>query len=322
MSQYRPRSISRLDKFEASHQRARAADLVRNSREKANDLTRRFADERQALLSLLKNAPTLKSMHAWVGEEQAASFVPKIFDVSKPGKEQHDPLPERPVPGLLTRLLGRTARMEQDYQVRLAEVHAENAEIDQRYEARVLEWETQRAKCEADQVKAEEAEIVRIAQSNQKIRDLSKAWHDGNADTVVQYVAAIMKLSDHPPPLAPRVELQYDGATKLLVIDYRLPLPSDMPVTKTVRYNATSNEFSTTSISQKDAKILYDNMCYQACLRTIRDTFRGDKPRNIDTIAFNGNVEAVNAATGRKSTETIMSVLVGRDAVEKSTSTM
>ncbi|OJH43086.1 hypothetical protein IE00_18690 [Paracoccus sp. SM22M-07] len=90
-----------------------------------------------------------------------------------------------------------------------------------------------------------------------------------------------------------------------------------MPITKAVRYNATSGEFSTTSISQKDAKILYDSTCYQACLRTIRDTFRGDKPRNIDTIAFIGNVKAVNAATGRRSAETIMSVLVGREAVER-----
>ncbi|WP_156118029.1 restriction endonuclease [Paracoccus sp. PAMC 22219] len=317
MSQYRPRSTSRLYISEASYKRARASDLTRNSRKEANDLTRRFADERQALLSLLKNTPTIKSMHAWMGREETASFVPKIFNVSKPVKDQHNPLPERTVPGVMARLLGRTAKMEQDYQVRLAEVHADNAEIDQRYEASILEWETQRAKYEADQAKAEEAEIVRIAQSNQKIRDLRKAWHDGDADTVVQYVAAIMKLSDHPPPLAPRVELQYDGAMKLLVIDYRLPLPSDMPITKTVRYNVTSGEFSTTSISQKDAKILYDSTCYQACLRTIRDTFRGDKPRNIDTIAFNGNVEALNAATGRKSTETIMSVLVGRDAVEK-----
>ncbi len=83
-----------------------------------------------------------------------------------------------------------------------------------------------------------------------------------------------------------------------------------------MRYNATSGEFSTTQISQTDAKALYDSMCYQACLRTIRDTFRGDKPKNIDTIVFNGNVEAINAATGKKSTETIMSVLVGRDSIE------
>lgn len=305
MPRYNPYSTSGLSKFEAERQRL-----------EARDLTRRFADERQALMTILKSSPTIKAMHEWMGREETPAFRHRKFGVNKPVKEPHDPRPSKPELGFMDRLLGRSAKIEQDYQDRCARVDADNAELDRRYSANIAQWEAQRSKHEANQDKAEKAEVARIEEENKKIRDMKKAWQDGEAETVLQYVAAVMKMSDHPPPLAPRVEARYDRTIKLLMIDYRFPLPSDMPTTKTVRYNAASGEFSTTQISQTDAKALYDSMCYQTCLRTIRDTLRGDKPKNIDTIVFNGNVEAVNAATGKKSTETIMSVLVGRDAIE------
>lgn len=283
---------------------------------KARDLTRRFADERQALMSILKSSSTIKVMHEWMGREETPAFKPRKFGVNKPVKEPDDPYPSMPKLGFMDRLFGRSAKIEQDYQDRCARVDAANAELDRRYSANIAKWEAQRSKHKANQDKAEKAEVARVEEKNKKIRDMKKAWQDGEAETVLQYVAAVMKMSDLPPPLVPRMEARYDRTIKLLLIDYRFPLPSDLPTTKTVRYNATSGEFSTTQISQTDAKALYDSMCYQACLRTIRDTFRGDKPKNIDTIVFNGNVEAINAATGKKSTETIMSVLVGRNSIE------
>lgn len=284
-------------------------------RRKALELTRQFEAERKALQSLLKSSPTIKDMAEWAGVEETAYYVKKKFRVKKPVKSHHDPRPVRPEPGIADRLFGRSAKIEQEYLDRCARVDADNAEVDRKYEAALTDWEARRSKHDDDQAKAEQAEASRVERANQKIADMKRAWQSGDAEAVVQYVAAVIKMSVHPPPLAPRVELQYERTSKMLLIDYRLPIPTDMPTTKTVRYNATSDEFSSTSISQKDAKALYDSMCYQACLRTIRDTFRGDKPKNIETIVFNGNVEAVNAATGKKTIETIMSILVGRDSL-------
>lgn len=305
MSKYNLSSSAASKKYETERQRKQALDL-----------TRRYLGERQALVSILKNSPSIKTMHGWMGEEEEASYRPKKFSVKKTRKNYHTPRPAKPTLGFMDRLLGRSAKIEQEYLDQVARVDAENADLDNRYAESVAGWEAQRAKYEANQVKAETAEVARVEEANQKIRDVRKAWQHGDAAAVVQYVAAIIQVTDHPPPLVPRVDLQYDTGAKLIVIDYRLPLPSDMPTTKTVRYNATSKEFSTTQISQMEAKELYESVCYQACLRTVKDIFRGDKPKNIETIVFNGNIAAVNAATGKKSTETIMSILVGRDAIK------
>lgn len=304
MSRYSSYSTSGLKKFETERQRDKAADL-----------TKRFEAERLALSSILKGSVSRKVPVDWMGQEEAVLFTPQKFSVKKPTKVEASPYPDKPQPGLLDRVLGRSEKIIQEHIARCKIVDACNAAAEENYRGELSKWEAEKTKHDAGQIKAEEAEVARVERANQSIRDVKKAWQDGDADTVVQYVAAVMKASDHPPPLALRVELQFDRQAKLLVIDYRLPLPSEMPTTKVVRYNATSEEFTTTQISQSDAKALYDSMCYQVCLRTINDTFRGDKPRNIDTIVFNGNVEAVNAATGRKSTETILSILVGRDSV-------
>lgn len=304
MPRYSPFATPGMNKLENERQRSKALDL-----------TRRFSDERTALLSILKQPPTLKSMHNWMGEEASLDFKVKKFSVKKPVKGVYASHPVKPKPRLIDKILLQVYGIEKSHQDKCAEIDAANAETDSSYDRRLADWEAQRSRHEIAQIEAEAIEATKVDQSNQAIRDIRKAWQDGDPGTVVQYVAAVMKMSGHPPPLAPRVELQYDRPSKMLLIDYRLPLPTDMPTTKTVRYNATSGEFSTTSISQTDSKALYDGMCYQACLRTISDTFRGDKPKNIETIVFNGNVEAVNAATGKKAVETIMSILVGRDSV-------
>ncbi|MBK4214819.1 restriction endonuclease [Paracoccus caeni] len=304
MSRYNPYSTSGLKKFETERQR-----------KKALDLTRQFEAERQALTSILQKSPTIKDMSEWMGAEEIAYFKAKKFGIKKPVKGYHKPKPARPTPGFIDRLFGRASKIEQDYLDLCARVEADNAEVDRQHEAAVKKWEDIRLTHEAEQQKMEASEAARAERTNQKIRDIKQSWQTGEAETVVQYVAAVMKMSDHPQPLVPRVKLQFDRPSKLVLIDYQLPLPSAMPTTKTVRYNATSGEFSTTQISQASARALYDGVCYQVCLRAISDTFRGDKPRNIDTIAFNGNVEAVNAATGKKSTETILSILVTRDEI-------
>lgn len=304
MSRYNSYSASGAKRFETERQK-----------EKALNTTRNFEAQRLALMSLLQKSPTIKEMSAWMGAEEIAQFKAKKFDTKVPVKDSHDPKPARPQPGLMSRLFGRASKIEQAYLDRCARIEADNAEIDRKFEAAIKNWENMRSKHEADQLKSQASEAQRVERVNQQIRDIKKSWQAGEADTVVQFVAAVMKMSDHPPPLSPRVELQFDMPSKLLLIDYRLPHPSELPTTKTVRFSTASGEFTTTQISQADARALYDSLCYQACLRTISDIFRGDKPQNIDTIAFNGNVDAVNAATGKKSTETILSILVTRDEI-------
>ena len=190
MSRYNPYSTSGMKKFETERQR-----------EKALDLTRRFEAERQALTSLLQKSPTMKVMSEWMGTEEFADFKVKKFGIKKPVKYSHDPKPARHEPGFMDRLFGRVSKIEQDYLARCARVEADNAEVDRRYEAAIKIWEDLRTEHEADQQKAEASEAARVERNNQKIRDIKKSWQTGEPETVVQYVAAVTKMSDHPPPL-------------------------------------------------------------------------------------------------------------------------
>lgn len=163
MTRYSPYSTSGLKKIETDRQRL-----------KARDLTLQFADERQALLSILKSSPAIKAMHEWMGEREISAFKPQKFGVKKPVKDDHEQRPAKPAPSFMDRLLKRSTKIEQDYQERCARVDAKNAAIDQRYDASVAEWEIQRSQYEADQTKAQQSNIARVEHANQKIRDVKR----------------------------------------------------------------------------------------------------------------------------------------------------
>lgn len=74
-----------------------------------------------------------------------------MFSVKKPERVYHDPRPARPEPGIMGRLFGTSAKIEQEYLERCARVDAENAEVDQNHEAALTDWETRRSKHDNDQ---------------------------------------------------------------------------------------------------------------------------------------------------------------------------
>jgi restriction system protein len=55
---------------------------------------------------------------------------------------------------------------------------------------------------------------------------------------------------------------------------------------------------------------MFDEAMYKITLRTIHEIFESDKVNAIDAISFNGWVNAINKATGRKETNCILSIQV------------
>jgi restriction system protein len=58
---------------------------------------------------------------------------------------------------------------------------------------------------------------------------------------------------------------------------------------------------------------IYDEACYQICLRTIHELFEADEPAHIQAIAFNGLVQYIDRTTGKEVIATILSLSVPRD---------
>jgi restriction system protein len=61
-------------------------------------------------------------------------------------------------------------------------------------------------------------------------------------------------------------------------------------------------------ISDTQLLKMYDTSIYNICLRTLHEIFEADKADGIDIVVFNGWVETINNATGKKVNNCIVSV--------------
>ena len=102
----------------------------------------------------------------------------------------------------------------------------------------------------------------------------------------------------------------------MLVVNYRLPAPADLPRLSEVKYVRASDSYTEKHLSESEAAKLYDGVVYQVALRTLHELFGSDEVDAIRSIVFNGFVAATDKATGNESTACIISVHASKQALE------
>jgi restriction system protein len=136
------------------------------------------------------------------------------------------------------------------------------SENKERWHADLTIWET-------EQQKKERAFLNKQAEENAKVDALEAAWQNGQPDAIEEHASIVLEASQHDDVVPKQWDVQFDEARRLLLVDYRLPSPDDLPTTKSVRFVASTGELKETSISEREKKALFDDLCYQICLRTI-----------------------------------------------------
>ena len=186
---------------------------------------------------------------------------------------------------------------------------------------RRYEQEKGRREEENNRLKAEYArELSKYEQERSDYRDeqervnaaIEKKKTDyitGEPAAIIDYCEIVLSNSDYNLGIFPKdFDIDYDRATKMLLVDYSLPSLDSIPTLKEVRYIATKNEFKELHLSEREVNALYDDLIYQVTLRSIHELFEADVAGAIDAIVFNGVVTSVNRATGHPVTSCILSI--------------
>ena len=224
------------------------------------------------------------------------------FEREKYPKQLKKELPPPVQIGFFQALFGQRKKLERQYQSALDSYNAAHAAwLESRNE-----WNTQ-------QDLKEREFLDQQAEENAKVGALKTAWQSGQAAAVEEHASIVLEASDHDDAVPKQWEIQYDADSKLLLIQYMLPTPDKLPVTKSVRFVASTGELKESSISERDKKSLFDNLCYQICLRTLHELFEADSPDHLESIAFNGWTESIDRATGQQVTSTILSVMANKE---------
>ena len=173
--------------------------------------------------------------------------------------------------------------------------------IVEEHERAVRAWEEER-----------NAFLQEQQEQNAAVDTQKENYLSGAPDALVGYCDMVLARSDYPDFFPKEWELDFNPETGVLIVDYALPAPSDIPTLVEVRYVTTKDEFSEKHMTESQRDKLYDGLLYQIALRTIHELFEADAIVALKTVAFNGYVRAIDRGTGNEINACVISLQVGR----------
>lgn len=194
------------------------------------------------------------------------------------------------------------SELDTKYNQLLQDVEKQKAEIRKKYDILESKWEEDKKEY-----------LRKQEEHNQKIEILKELYFKGDAYSVVEYCELVLNNSEYPDSFPKDFDLEYNPDNRILIIEYVLPAPEDFPRLLEVKYIATKKELKEYFISDTQFYKMYDTSIYNICLRTLHEIFEADKADVIDIVVFNGWVETINKATGKKTNNCIVSVHVRKD---------
>ncbi len=280
--------------------------------------------KRRDFLEILKHTLSVDDKVRWDKLKDRTTYTRKQFTQPQPIPPTEWKAPPEPIMrrvSFISGIFGGKGRARSQLEQALVNHHAHVAKTLQReaklkatFTAAMSEWVASKIALDAEEDAKIAAHNTVIAAQHAKIDRLKPAWDAGDAAAIVEHGSMVLEASDYADLFSPDFELDWNEPARILIVTYRLPLPSDIPDVKTAKLNASTGEIKTTKITEKDHAAIYDGACYQICLRTIHELYEADVHGHIQAIVFNGQADHVNRATGQQVQNIIMSLHAPREA--------
>ncbi|SEN76390.1 restriction system protein [Mesobacillus persicus] len=143
---------------------------------------------------------------------------------------------------------------------------------------------------------------------NSNIDSYRTAFENGDLNNVERYFTMVLNYAPYPSGFSKEFVLEYDETIRNLIIEYRLPHPSEVPNQIEFKFIQSRKEIDEKKMKNIDFQEFYDTILYQICLRSIYECFISDYPHHLETIVFNGWVHGIDTATGQEFDSCILSI--------------
>lgn len=194
-----------------------------------------------------------------------------------------------------------------------AEILKRNEEREQRYQKQIIEAEEkyiqQTAQWEAEKLAFENKQN----EDHAKIDKRKDAYTSGQEDGIKDLIELVLSKSDYPASFSQEFEIDVKPEAKIGVIDYILPNLEHLPTLKEVKYIQARDEFKETHLSENTILKMYDDLLYKITLRSIREIYDADSCGHVQSVVFNGWINAIDKATGQEVNACILTVQANRD---------
>lgn len=268
--------------------------------------------------NLLKNKTPFEKTITY--EEMVAELEKIDFPV-KPANPVFPPKPDfiPPKISLIDKIAGKAKSMHEqsknEYEHLVSEWQNEIEEIQKQYQIEVNSYNklTEQANNKIDKLKKEissqkEKYEREIHESNILIDKLSDSYKNKDSKAIEEYCEIVLNNSSYPDYFPKEFELEYNQDNQLLIVNYTLPSPDQIPKEKDVKFTISKNEKTSIYFSEKEFASRYNKILYMILLRTIHELFESDVINVIDYVCINGLINHLNKATGNYEIKCIATV--------------
>lgn len=229
------------------------------------------------------------------------SLVDKIFKSLKERKiRQAETLYQEAMNALkksIDEIKSINSNLKEQHEKKLKEFEEQKQTVNKRFDALEKDWE-----------RGKESYNNNQKEHNEKTEKLKEIYFNKNAEAVIQYCEMVLNNSQYPETFPKDFDLDYNPDSKLLIVEYALPAPDDLPTLTDVKYIATKKELKESFLSETQLSKNYDSAIYKITLRSLHELFEADKAEALEVIIFNGWVNAIDKATGKKVSNCIVTI--------------
>ena len=279
----------------------------------AEDLTLEAEARRDRLQNTLKYTLTIDDTVDWDVLKDHSKFERKRYARQPKAIPTNSSAPPPLHIGIFQTLFGQRKKLTRLYEQAVERHAAQVSRVEQKNAANKAEWVKARNEWNAEQDQIESDFRNRQRHENAKVDALAEKWQAGDATAIEEHASIVLEASEHDEVVPKQWDVQYEPEAKTLLVDFALPTPDDIPAAKTVRFIASTGELKETQISAKDKKTLFDDLCFQLCLRTIHELFEADTHDHLRNIVFNGSTVSIDRSTGQQIHSTIVSLMVSKN---------
>lgn len=297
-------------KAEKDRVAAEAAGRDEEAVAKTEDISRRVLDLENLLRSSLDRDPRIV-----LGSLKITGQIPPLRlgaladPIAEPDWSDFAPKP----PNGLTRMLGG-ARRYQILQDAAASEYAAARETHRQQETtrqrRLAETRSAWDRKAADARRKAEAH-------NAHIDEIAAGLRVRDRFAVSEYLQMVLDRSPYPALFPTERHVGYVPESSLVAVEFFLPTFDIVPARKSFRHIKTRKIVEPVDRSSSDRQRLYNSVIAQIAVRTIREVFTVAPDSVVSTVVFNGHVDTVDPATGRKIRPPLISLRATREKFDE-----
>ena len=220
---------------------------------------------------------------------------------------------EPKAPSGLGRMFGGNQRYQASYEAAEREFASAQVEHQQRESTR----QRRVAEVRADWKRSATDAKRKADEHNKRVRELAAGFREHDRFAVSEYVQMVLDRSPYPAGFPTERHAGYVPESSLLAIEWFLPTFDVVPEYKIFRHVKTRKVVEPTARPLADAQRLYNAVIAQIAVRTVREVFMATPKDMVSTVVFNGHVDDVDPATGRRVRPPLISMRATRDKFDE-----